>query len=121
MGLNACAVEPKLRFVTERGKKKEKKKRKAKFKPRPLCLGKISKWLNMASKNCGLSSFGAYVLANVITFLSTWISHIMNLPSGSEKEHSNSKEKLLLIRSRLSYACTSTVGTIKKSFIAPFG
>ena len=108
-----CRAQP--RFVTERGKEKKK----AKFKARPFCLGKISKWLKMASKNCGLCSFGAYVLANVITFLSTWILHIMNLSSGSEKERSNSKEKLLLIRCCLSYSCTSTVATIKKSFIAP--
>ena len=35
------------------------------------------------------------MLANVITFLSNLISYIMNLPSGCEKDRSNSKEKLL--------------------------
>ena len=35
---DACAVEPRRRFVTERGKKKINK-RKPKFKPRLLCLG----------------------------------------------------------------------------------
>ena len=45
----------------------------------------------------------------------------MNLQSGSERERSYSKEKLLLIRCCLSYSCTSTVATIKKSFIAPLG
>ena len=38
------------------------------------------------------------MLANVITFLSTLISHIMNLPSELVKESSDSKGKLLLIR-----------------------
>ena len=35
---DACAVEPRRRFVTERGKK-TKEERKPKFKPRLLCLG----------------------------------------------------------------------------------
>ena len=37
---DACAVEPRRRFETERRRKKKKKQRKPKFKPRLLCLGK---------------------------------------------------------------------------------
>ena len=38
------------------------------------------------------------MLVNIITFLSSSISHIMNLSSGSVKERSSLKEKLLLKR-----------------------
>ena len=40
---DACALETRRRFVTERGRKKKKKKRKPKLQPRPHCLGKKAK------------------------------------------------------------------------------
>lgn len=70
-------------------------------------------------KNCGLSSFRAYMLVNIITFLSNLISHIMNLSSGSVKESSNFKGKIVVEDD--SYSCTGAIATVKKIFIALFG
>ena len=49
-------------------------------------------------KNCGLPSFRAYMLVNIITFPSNFISQLMHLSSGSVKERSSLKEELLLKR-----------------------
>ena len=47
---DACALETRRRFVTERGKKK-RKKTKPKFKPRPHCLGKNTCGQHAAATN----------------------------------------------------------------------
>ena len=60
---DACALEARQRFVTERGKKK----RKPKTKPRPHCLGN-----NLASKSMGKKCsefFKAITIVEIVIFM----------------------------------------------------